>query len=382
LFDCAIYGTNYPWQCTAEEKMKIPTARFWTLAAFCFLLVVPQMTPRPGFAAGRACIVYLADGSVIRGELIQQSADQIEVRNDAGTFDIKMSNIAKLEFPPESLPAGAPPTPAAGAAWGGFSFTAGQTQALQSYGCRFDPDDEAVARRLSSRGFTAEQYVNAYREWSAVSPARKGDLEAVAVFQALNLPMSDFAVYQAFRANYGWLGWRHRGYLITGGPLTDFYNARYIGGRELESTGVDLTVTGAVFVAMGAVIYEIGASDVSQGKKEANPARKAALAGARTETTIGGWWLGLGSAAVAAGIPCWVVGGVRTARWAPPGTLENGSAPALRQYQIGAGPSSAAETIAGVPTSPAARPKDPALAIGFAPYVGRKTQGFGLSLRF
>jgi hypothetical protein len=362
--------------------MKIPMARFWTLAAFCCLLLLPQLTPRPGFAAGRACVVYLSDGSVIRGELMQQTADQIVVRTDAGTFDIKMSNVATLEFPPEAAPPGAPPAPAAGPGWGGFPFTAEQTQALQSCGCRFDPDDEAIARRLSSRGFTAEQYVNAYREWRAISPAQKDALEAVAVFQLLNLPLADFAAYQAFQAAYGWLGWRRRGYLITGGPLTDFYNARYIGGRELESAGADLTVTGAVFVAVGAVIYEIGASDVSQGKKEANPAGKAALAGARTETTIGGWWLGLGSAAVAAGIPCWVVGGVRTARWAPPGTLENGSAPALRPYQLDVAPSAAADTIAGSSASPAARPRDPAVAIGVAPYVGKKTQGLALSLRW
>lgn len=194
-----------------------------------------------------------------------------------------------------------------------YELTDLHLQALREAGCLFDEEDKNLASRLAARGFTSDQYVKAYQQWSKLGLEERTDVEAVAEFLVLGLPLSEFNAYRGYRAR----GW----------TLTQFYNKR-IGGRGQVIGGWVATGIGLVDFIVGTVCL----------------LSRESLADAYSYGTLGhdpDYWKTVGTVQMAAGglvavigLAIQVSGRAKVNRWAPLGTLENGDIKKLKQYKI------------------------------------------------
>lgn len=216
--------------------------------------------------------------------------------------------------------------------------------ALREAGCRFDEEDKTLASRLAAQGFTADQYIKAYQEWSKFGLEEKADVEAVAEFVELGIPLTEFNVY--------------RGYRTRGGTLTQYYNKR-IGGRGQVIGGWVATGIGLLDVIIGAVFLlanESIADAYSCGMVGHDPDYW------KTSGTV---IMIAGGLVTVVGLSIEVSGKAKVNRWAPLGTLENGDIQQLRQYRI----KSSADTRAPI-------------GLTLSPFVSSVGGGLSLTVRF
>jgi hypothetical protein len=190
-----------------------------------------------------------------------------------------------------------------------YNFTQEQKTQLQSIGFTYSQDDLGVALRLSSRGFSAEEYVYAYVETSRIKPREeKQYAEAMAVFIYSGLPVSEFSAY-----------------LSLGYSVTDYYNSRIggtgriVAGWVLFGNGLGSVVTGALYLALAAEQEDTGYH--YYGDSDSNK-------------VVGYTLIGIGGALVLVGLPLAISGHVTKSHRAPSDVLDSGNKTDMQPYRL------------------------------------------------
>ncbi len=225
-----------------------------------------------------------------------------------------------------------------------FKLNDSQVQALREAGCAFDEEDAKLADKLAGRGFTAGIFVSAYQEWAKAKFESKADIEDVAVFLELGLPLSELSDFQSWKA--------------SGGTLTQFYNKR-MGGKGQKIGGIVALAFGLVDFIPGAMFF-FARNDI------------AAL---YDHNQVGhdpdywkGWGIGLmitGVIASSVGLTLMISGSAKVKRWAPEGLFDTGDVQQLSKHRVGRPP-----VI------------EDSVLLTIAPYASRSGGGLALTLRF
>ena len=183
-----------------------------------------------------------------------------------------------------------------------YKFTKTQMAELQNAGCQFDMIDLQIANKLALRGFTAEQFVQAYKDMSRVAPGKREAIEELAVMRFVGVPVSQYSEYK-----------------YSGYALTDYYNSQ-IGGRGMKIAGWVLFGIGGGICLFSLVFLAptAGADDAISGGVRAT----------------GFTFLGIGGVLALIGLPLAIVGTVKVSGWAMQGVLENEGVDGLRKYKI------------------------------------------------
>lgn len=129
-----------------------------------------------------------------------------------------------------------------------YQFDQNQISRLNSAGCMFNDEDLAVANRMMNRRFSAEDFVAAY-EQAAKMGLRGDDIEKIATFQLLLLPMEEYGKMKSKEMN-----------------VTDYYNSR-IGGEGMKSSGYVISGLSLIFLSLG--MYFI--VDATSGDYDCDP---------------------------------------------------------------------------------------------------------------
>ena len=225
-----------------------------------------------------------------------------------------------------------------------YTLSEDQIQMLREAGNQFDEEDKLLASRLVARGFSADLYVKAYQEWAELEPKNRADVEIIAEFLELGLPLSEFDIYKIYHER--------------GMTLTQYYNKR-IGGKAQVVGGWVATGFGVVDVVVGSIFLL-----AKESLAEAYP-RHTLGDDPKYWETAGTVILIIGGLVTIVGLSILAKGKAKTRRWAPLGTLENGDVQTLRKYRI----KSAASSI-------------PPIQLTLSPFVTGDGGGFSLRLKF
>lgn len=118
----------------------------------------------------------------------------------------------------------------------GYPFLPHEESQLTRAGWKCTREDAAAAKRMKARGFTARQYVDAYREFHEIPRLEPSEVETVAVLQLVDItPAYYFMIDKPYRPS-----------------LTNYYNRKLCRrGHILTFTGYSLAVVGAVLTGLG-----------------------------------------------------------------------------------------------------------------------------------
>jgi len=170
---------------------------------------------------------------------------------------------------PSAAPSAGPVTPSAGAGAalaspGAIQLTEPEIAVLKNAGARLDAKDMAMANRLGRKGFSGDDFVAAYREYSAMkikypqlAPFGRDIVETIALAQRLGLSGED---------EYRFVWDHHQG----NQTLAQAYNASLPHGRGLVTFGAVTTGVGIGLLIGGMVLandvtYESGRGNVTSG---------------------------------------------------------------------------------------------------------------------
>jgi hypothetical protein len=240
---------------------------------------------------------------------------------------------------PATVPA---PAPASGPEGWPYAFTPDEDASLRAAGAVFDPAERSVAERMQKRGFTSRQYVAAFADWKRHGSNRVDEIEDIAAFHYLGLPIGEYQGYSS----------SGRG---RSGRVTDYYNSR-IGGRGMKIAGGVMLGLGLVDLIGGIVFFTA----------------KEGLADSYPDNTLGSdpdYWhvsgivcMSTGGLMTAIGIPVLAVGVSRVNRWAPNGGFDDGPVEQMDGYRLDQA--------------------DTRISLGVSPLVTRDAQGLGLTVLF
>lgn len=224
-------------------------------------------------------------------------------------------------------------------------FSAAQVAELRRMGCTFDEADRIEANRMAARGFTAVDFVAAYRDRQYIGPERKADLESIAALNRVGL--SPDLYFE-----------RYSGRLT----LTDYYNRKVnrVGGILL-GVGLPITILGGLCLGLTAYDY------------------------ARTGNfgaVVAMGLLGIGSTA---GFVMTIVGIAGMASRAPDQTLELGHVSKLSRYRIDDPDDLANERIRTQrlrESKQRQRQQGTSFNFSMSPVLGKKRGGLGMNLDF
>lgn len=183
---------------------------------------------------GMLCAIAAAGtgGSTVLQAAPESGSRQVDPRagppssiRDSGTSTSVSATRERAAAPPARRPLGGPVLDAGRAPQRNatmekiqaspFPLSAGQISTLERLGWSFSVWDWNLTRRLASRGFTTEQFIQAYSDLKTVAEGRLAHLEAVAVFRLLNVPWHKFKAYRSSDLR-----------------LTEFYNQHHLGGPK------------------------------------------------------------------------------------------------------------------------------------------------------
>jgi hypothetical protein len=194
-------------------------------------------------------------------------------------------------------------------------LTAEQASAFSAAGIPLDEVNKEAIHHMASRGFTPQQMVQAYQDIMRVNPGYKMDLEAMAVFRAVNLPLDEFINYKE-----------------SGMTLTDFYNS-WLGGRGTKIAGWVVFGVGIGCIGGGLLYYFLGESG-SKSSSYDSYNDSSLIDDYEALKIIGYVGMGAGGLMELIAIPMIIYGHSQTAKWAPQGALEEINMHDLEKYKI------------------------------------------------
>ncbi|MFC1482612.1 hypothetical protein ACFL51_02280 [Myxococcota bacterium] len=234
---------------------------------------------------------------------------------------------------------------------GGYRFSREQVKDLMEAGCLFDSKDGIIAQRLRLRGFSAQDYVGAYRvyayykkNYKEFATLSRKHIETIAISRSIKISdrMKWYFIYEADR----------------GRNLTAYYNSNIIKGKGMLAGGIVLLVVGLAGGIASAIVasnlYQSYASCFDSDCDDEENSYRAGIVGAAA-----------GGVLVIIGVVLVGVGAAKLSRWLKPGTLEDGRKEALDK--VSGGPSTGSEDK---------------VQFSLTPYVGSARGGLGLTLRF
>lgn len=195
-----------------------------------------------------------------------------------------------------------------------YQFSQDQISRLRAAGCQFNDEDLTIAKRMTYRRFSAEDFVVAYEQASKMG-LHGDDLEKIATFQFLLLPMGEYGTMKSKEMN-----------------VTNYYNSR-IGGKGTKNTGLVLSGVGLISLISGFILISSGSCG-DRGDYNAYPCTD-------DYHVAGGIFSFLGGLSFLTGFPLVIVGSAKTARWAK--DLDNTPKDEIEKYRLS--PKSDEDTI-------------------------------------
>ncbi len=207
-----------------------------------------------------------------------------------------------------------------------YELSTEQINVLQSSSCRFDSEDRLVADNLKRRGFTADEFVQAYKSFYMFRLQHRTDIEALAVFQYLGIPERDFSRIK----------WRESE------PVTSYYDKR-IGGVSMVIWGWIFFGAGASALIPSMVLLGLSQSS-SYCQDQYDQEQKDGTANGYSspqdcKSSMGVASIVTGAVSVVAlgvGIPLLAVGYHRIHKHARNGILDNGTKDEMAPYRLDA----------------------------------------------
>jgi len=194
-----------------------------------------------------------------------------------------------------------------------FTFTTDQVETLRNAGATFDNLDRQMANQMAGRGFTADEFVDAYvRMWN-ISPGDRFNLDRLATLKYLGYPDEE---YRAFK--------------IYGGTVTDYYNSKIgglgerIAGWVVFGIGTTTAIVGGVFILFA---RDLAKDDFYFSKRELDDRED-------TYTYTGIGMAIAGGVLMGVGLPLVLVGRSKTNRWAPHYLLDYGTKEDMASYRL------------------------------------------------
>ena len=192
-----------------------------------------------------------------------------------------------------------------------------QVAQLRAEGAALDAKEAAVADHMAARGFSPNEYVEAYRAYRELKvryPEIAGypleGIETTAI--ALRLRLRVGARHELLAAHFD-----------EKLPVTEAYNERVVGGPRVVTAGWVLLVSGLVMIPAGTgIIFWGNGIDCSSSGGCRTRADWALIPGALLNA--------LGAGSLLSAIICLPVGYARKNRWVPDGALDGDGPPRTR----------------------------------------------------